>query len=88
MRIQNFPTEIDTSFMVYEMEVTCRKVVNQYAFHLFQKPHLHKIACSLNSWNESVKTIVHRDTSLIEVLFWINSWLVTCLCAGSEILSK
>ena len=59
LRIQNLPreiSEIDKSLMVYEIHVTCRKQVNQYAFHLFQTPYLHKMVCFLNSWKESVKT--------------------------------
>ena len=89
LRIQNFPREIpemDTSFMVYEIQVTCRKLVNLYAFNFFQTHYLHEIVCFLNSWKEHVKIIVQRGASLIEVLFWINSWLV--IFASSEILSK
>ena len=43
LKIPNFPREISeidtcTSFMVHEMQVTCRKPVNQYAFHFFKHP--------------------------------------------------
>ena len=69
--------EIDTSFMVYEIQVTCRKLVNQYAFHFFFS----------NTLNLFVSYRVEKnDASRIEVLFWINSWLV--LFGSSEILSN
>ena len=42
--------------------------------------------CFLNTWKEIFKIIVHRDASLIDVLSWINSWLV--IFTSSEILSK
>ena len=88
MRIQNFPreiSEIDTHFMMFEMQVTCRILVNQYAFH-FQKPCLHKMICFLNSWKESVRTIVQWDASMIGVLFLINSLLV--IFTSFEIVSQ
>ena len=43
----------------------------------------HIMVCFLNRWNDSVKSIVQRGASLIQVLFWINICLV--IFASSKI---
>ena len=42
----------------------------------------------LNNWKGSVKTIVQRDASLIEILFLIKVGSLSSVFASSEILSK
>ena len=54
---------MNTSFLVYEMNVTCWTLVNQRAFHFFKYTTSIKLFV-LNSLKWNVKPIVKRDVSV------------------------